>query len=249
MLVPADLIDGLGRLVQALGASDSGVRVVLLAHELVLLLLLDVVERVDLDTAVAALAEAVIRAVDKVLLGAAVELAVRERVRRLARLDSSEGPARTAVALVLDLVDDTALPPVLRVWGGERAVVAARRVMDLRRHAAAEEAPVLGWGHSGELVKANPERVGAAVVLLDHALVGEEDAEADVVLLASVQVVGAAHPLNEGAFFVARDEGGGRHQASEKGKHFVACKVLKKRKCGRDDDQVSSDLCAFFHFL
>ena len=122
VLVAGDLIDSLRSVIEALGAGDGGVWVILLAHKLVILVALDVLEGVNFHTAITACAHSEVSAVNEVLFGATVKLAMSKSISGLASLDSSESPAGTAVALVFDFVDDASLTPVFRVWGGKWAV-------------------------------------------------------------------------------------------------------------------------------
>lgn len=117
-IIGGDGADSLG-LVEGAPVLDWGVWIVLLAVELTVLPADDVVDGIFGATTRAA--EAEVAAVDKVGLGEGEKLVVLECIGRLARLDGAERPAGTAVALVLDWVDDTLLPPVDGVWSNTAA--------------------------------------------------------------------------------------------------------------------------------
>ena len=210
--VALDRADGLARIELAVRGNRS-VRIVLLGVQLAALAVPDPLNRKTDKTTIAALAARA--AVNKVRLGQRQELAVLDRVGRLRRLDSPEGPARAALALVLDRVDNALLAPVdlLRsnaAAGGDRAAVRLAR-------AGSEHAQVLGAGQSGKVVEA--KTIGLALVaveVLDVAESRHEDAEAEVVLVASVEIVGLAHPLEEVALLVHGVQSSARARKKQK---------------------------------
>ena len=110
------LADGANTLgsIELAGLLDGLVRVVRLEVELATLLGDDVVEGRGHETTVAA--KAAVNAVDKVGLGEGEKLALDLSPLGLDSLDSGEGPARAAGALVLDVVNPTVLPVIDGVW-------------------------------------------------------------------------------------------------------------------------------------
>ena len=192
-------------LIRAL-VGDSLVRVVVLGHDLTVLEVDDVLERHEHETAVAALVIGI--AVDKVGLGHGDELVVLRSPGTLDRADGRESPAGAAAALVLDTGDGALLPPVEGLGIRHRGAAGASR--DSNGLAEAEEGAVLSRGKSSELVHLELESGRASVVALDGAKVSEPDTKADVVLVASENLVRGAHPRNERALLVRLDEDASR---------------------------------------
>ena len=94
-----------------------------------------------------------------------------------------EGPARAALALVLDGGDGTSIAPVLGGGGDAvRDVFAGHANATLSGCLVAEQLAVLGVGEVGELVDAQLEGVVAGVVLGDQALAVLEDGQTDGLL-------------------------------------------------------------------
>ena len=83
----------------------------------------------------------------------------------------------------------------------------------------AEEALVFCRGVASELVEGNGEAAVGTVVGLDEAGIGEEDAEAEVVLVTRVEGVGRSHPFDKGLLLVWHSQDA-RCEA-EKRKHCV----------------------------
>ena len=159
--------------------------------------LLHILEGVIHETAVAAGVVEFCRAVDELLLGERDELAGSAEVSRLERAGGREGPARAALALILDGRHGALLAPVDRVRHAhalgqlyERAgagVLAVRHVEACAEHLLAEllERPV-GEGVHAKRVRVHAERV-LVVVLFDVVQIAVEDLLANErVLLAKV---------------------------------------------------------------
>ena len=86
----------------------------------------------------------------------------------------------------------------------------------------AEKRAVFGWSHGSKLVEASLEGGVATVVLIDEALVGEEDTKTELVFGAGVDVVVAPHPLDEGFLFMGSKH---RRRCAEGHKEANHCAV------------------------
>ena len=125
-------------------------------------------------------------AIDKLLLRKTEELAGFKEVSTLDSAHSREGPARTAVALILDLVYGTLWPPVL-AWS-EVGVIELDLVplSSLSGTSVSEHGLSLTLGHGGEHVVLNSEGVARVRVdLSELSVLLSEELESEVVLLLS----------------------------------------------------------------
>jgi hypothetical protein len=82
---------------------------------------------------------------------------------------------------------------------------------------------VLGGRVASEAVQAKPE-LAAGVVLADKAEVGEENAKAEVIFVARVDLVGLSHPGDERPLLVAPHEPGGG-DGEQNGDHHSVLKI------------------------
>jgi len=183
------------------GATAGGVRVVLLGADTVLL---DPLEGVVHETTVATLVAGGAAAGDEVLLGEGDELAVLDEVVTLNTDDGGEGPAGTALALVLDRGDGAEGDPVLGVVGfigqlleGVVEVALAVEGGVLVSHTQVGVVEVISL-HVRELVVAEGDGGGViSVVLLDDGVVLLEGGEGGITLVVSgvllVELVDEGH--------------------------------------------------------
>jgi len=157
-------------------------------HEFAALVVLDVVEGVGHETSIAGIAGG--NAVDKVLFREAVKFAGFGSIATFSRLDGGEGPAGTALSLILDGIAASFFTPVDGIsissrWG------ALSNVSDSLE---SEHGFVFSWGHGSELVHGNSESTISSIVFLDKALVGKENSKAGLVFITSEELIALAHP-------------------------------------------------------
>jgi hypothetical protein len=68
---------------------------------------------------------------------------------------------------------------------------------------------ILGRSETGKVVQSKLEWTLCFVVLADKTGIQEEDAQAEMIFVTDEDLVGEAHPPDEGFFFVLDNEGGG----------------------------------------
>ena len=209
--VALDVLDALGRVKVAL-ALDRLVRVVVVEHELTSLLLDHVI--VSNVRPAAAASEARVNAVNDVGLREDLESAGGDRPLGLLSADGRESPARAAQALVLDVGHNVLVPPVDRSRGGGGRLLGVLGCAEDRLRA--EHRAILGRSEAGELVEGNLEGLAVLVEVGNAARVGQEDAEADVVLVAGVGEAVLPHESDERALFVRHDERAGGERNKRK---------------------------------
>jgi len=166
----------------------SDVWIVGFVHEEAVLVLLDVVEGAGHETSIAAIASS--NAVNKVLFRKAVKFARFSSIATFGGLDGGEGPAGTALSLVLDWVTAAFVTPVaaVSVGGGWNAL---GNMLDSLE---TEHGFVFSWGHGSEFVHGNSEAGFSSIVFLDKALVSKENSKAGLVFITSEELVALAHP-------------------------------------------------------
>lgn len=169
------------------GTNGSGVAVGVLPNGEVALQVLEGIVHVAAFTTVVW-----ILAVDELLLGKLDELASLFGVCGLDRGHGGEGPARSALLLVLDGVNHVVHPPVDKVVGD------FSEVADLTKHfvVTAKETTVLSLlflSHGGELVVSESEGGTRLVVELDEGIHLLEDVLPHGVLLDSSELEAHAH--------------------------------------------------------
>ena len=118
-------------------------------------------------------------AVHELLLAEGDQVVSSDGPHALHSAGDREGPARAALALVLDGGHNAGVTPVLGGDGDAHlGVLAGSLEAALLGRLVAEQLAVLGVGDVGELVDAQLEGVAAGVVLGDQALVVLEDGQA-----------------------------------------------------------------------
>ena len=157
------------------GTVLGGVAVGRLVHGVVSL---EVSEALVSPAAIAAVAGGV--AINELLLGEGVEVAVGNALSTFGGGDGGEGPAGAALALVLDGVDTTVVNPVGAgaVELGDLGLVSDVLALGL----VGKDGLVLGISPVGELVVAELEGLLGGVVLGDDGVLDGELAEAHLVL-------------------------------------------------------------------
>jgi len=129
----------------------GNIRIVFLGHEFTFLVILDIGEGIGHETTIAAIAGG--NAIDKVLFREGMKFALLVSEDTFSGLDSGEGPAGTALSLILDLVDAAFVTPV-DAFGIGNGWDAFSSVKDLLE---SEHGFVFSWGHSSEFVHGNSE--------------------------------------------------------------------------------------------
>jgi len=175
------------------------VRIVFLAVESTLLAVDDVFNGNIWPATIAAVASSA--AVDDVGFGEGVEGLVCDGPGGFDGLDGGEGPARAALCLVLDWVDNSFLTPVPGVWIVDGFLLQVSLFL-LSTIADTEEGFVFGWGEVGKLVKADFEGCSLSIVFLDETLSRKENTKAGLVFFASEGKTVFSHVGKEGFFFV-----------------------------------------------
>jgi len=162
--------------------SDRGVIwIFIFVLEEAVLVLLDVVVGGRWDTTVAALAAAI----DEVLLGEGIEILVVYGPGRLHGLDGGEGPARAALGLILDGVDDARITPI---EGIRRVELLVRRnvVAFFVAVLVTKESFVFSWGHCSEFVQGDSPGVAAFVMFFNKAAVLGVDTKTKLVFITNI---------------------------------------------------------------
>jgi len=145
-------------------------------------------------------------AVNELLLGEGKEISTLDEMSSLDGASSGEGPARSALTLVLDGVDGTSIDPVDGILevGGVEDLGGLLVSIDL----GSEESLVLEVGVGGELVVTNGEGGLGRVDLLDlGGLLGEDVSSELVFLLGSVVETVEGHVVDESGLDLIRDSG------------------------------------------
>jgi len=175
-------------LVELAGLVMGNIRIIFFVHEFAILVLVDVSESRCHETTIAATACG--NAVDKVLFRKADKFASFSSMATFGGLDGGEGPAGTALSLILDCVNASFVTPVERFSIGDSRLSFGCVVDSLET----EHGAVFSWGHSSEIVEGNSESRIASIVFLNKALVGKEDSKTSLVFITSEELIGLAHP-------------------------------------------------------
>lgn len=149
-----------------------------------------------------------LRAGNELLLGKLNKLALPDKVSSFHRSDSREGPARSALALVLDGGDGSLGHPVdsISVRGGELSDV---HRSDSDSLLVSHESLVLSFSPVRHLIVTSSVGLLGAVVFLDKLLSSRELQQAELVLLdGTVGLAMLSNELHESVFDL-RDDGGG----------------------------------------
>jgi len=185
-----------GSLGGIVGASTVGTKVGVGALGLSIVLLV-VVEGSSLPATVATVAD--LDAIDELLLGEGSEVSVLDVVSTLKSTGGGEGPAGTALALILDGGDSTLSSPVNSVGnGGGVNFVSITEGVDIERCLVSIESVFLGLSPGGHAVVTDSVGVTFLVVLVDERVILSEDAVSSVEFLnGGVRVTEFGNVLHE----------------------------------------------------
>jgi len=184
----------------------------------------DVSHGLSHQTTIATLISLGIRAVNQVLLRQGDQLVGSQEVAALNGASGGEGPAGTALALILDASDSTLVSPV--EGGGQinMKVLEGGGLVDiaLRNTETSEHADKFIIGQITELVHSNSEATVSREVV-DEVKILLVVLEANLELIVGIGLLLLVHPVNEGVLVLQSGEGQsqrGREEQSENSKNF-----------------------------